>query len=315
MQLSDHVSRRVKLHDLYVLMAVVKAGSMRKAAEHLNTTQPSVSRSIADLERTIGVQLLDRNPRGVEPTEYGRALLDAGAAIFDDLRQAMKNIEFLSDPTSGQVRIGSNPFLASGFVSVLVERLSRRYPRMGFQIAAEPVETLCRRLIDRNLDLLITRRFGPVEDERFEFNFLFDDSTFFVVAGAQSPWARRRKINLAELVNECWVLPRPEAGTGLPAMEAFRSHGLAYPTATVVADNAQVRVSLLATGRFLTIFPASVLQFSPTRTELRVLPVKLPNGHIAVGIVTLKNRSLNPVTRLLIEHARETARPLSKLKR
>ena len=87
MQPSDHVGRRMKLQDLYVLMAVVQAGSMRKAAVQLNTNQPSISRSIAELEHTLGVQLLDRNPHGVEPTQYGRALLDCGAAVFDDLHQ------------------------------------------------------------------------------------------------------------------------------------------------------------------------------------------------------------------------------------
>ena len=99
MQLSDRIGRRIKLHDLHVLMGVVQAGSMSKAAQVLNTTQPAISRSIADLEHTIGVRLLDRGRQGVEPTEYGRALLDGGVAMFDDLRQAVARIEFLADPT------------------------------------------------------------------------------------------------------------------------------------------------------------------------------------------------------------------------
>ena len=80
MQLSDRIGLRIKLHDLHVLIAVVQAGSMGKAATHLNTTQPAVSRSIAELEDAIGVRLLDRNPQGVEPTTFGRALLDGGTA-------------------------------------------------------------------------------------------------------------------------------------------------------------------------------------------------------------------------------------------
>src|SRR5712672_2446517 len=95
MQVSDRIGRRLKLQDLHVLMAVVQAGSMNKAAALLNTGQSAISRSIAELERTIGVRLLDRNPQGVEPTEYGRTLLNGGLAAFDDLRQALKNIEFL----------------------------------------------------------------------------------------------------------------------------------------------------------------------------------------------------------------------------
>src|SRR5436309_12067521 len=107
MQLSDRIGNRMKLQDLHVLMTVVQAGSMGKAAQLLNTTQPNVSRSIAELEHTLGVRLLDRHRQGIEPTEYGRALLDCGAAVFDDLRHGMKNIESLADPTAGEVRIGS----------------------------------------------------------------------------------------------------------------------------------------------------------------------------------------------------------------
>src|ERR1700736_3990987 len=106
MQLSDRIGRRMKLQDLHVLMTVVQAGSMGKAAERLNTAQPAISRAIAELEHTLGVRLLDRHRQGVEPTEYGRALLNCGAAVFDELRQGVKNIEFLTDPTAGQVRIG-----------------------------------------------------------------------------------------------------------------------------------------------------------------------------------------------------------------
>jgi DNA-binding transcriptional LysR family regulator len=97
----------MKLRDLHILMAVAQAGSMNKAAVVLNMTQPAVSRSIAELERALGVSLLDRNAQGVSPTAYGRALLDGGTAVFDDLHQAVKNIEFLADPAAGEVRIGS----------------------------------------------------------------------------------------------------------------------------------------------------------------------------------------------------------------
>src|ERR1700704_3499525 len=175
MQLSDRIGRSMKLHNLHVLMAVVQAGSMNKAAILLNTTQPAVSKSIAELERTVGVRLLDRNAQGVEPTAYGRALLDGGAAVFDDLRQAVRNIEFLADPTAGEVRIGSNPFLAASFVSAVVERLSRRYPRVVFHVVAKEVEILHRELNERNLDLLVASRFGPFPDEHVEFEALFDD--------------------------------------------------------------------------------------------------------------------------------------------
>src|SRR6185437_8385741 len=144
MQLSDRIGRRMKLYELHVLMAVIQAGSMNKAAALLNTGQSAISRSIAELEQALGVRLLDRNPQGVEPTEYGRALFAGGTAVFDDLRQAVKNIEFLADPAGGEVRIGSSALLAASFVSGLIDRLSRRYPRIVFHLVSGYVDTLHR---------------------------------------------------------------------------------------------------------------------------------------------------------------------------
>jgi DNA-binding transcriptional LysR family regulator len=310
MQSDDRIGHRIRLHDLRVLMAVAQAGSMRKAAVLLNTTQPAVSRSIAELEHSVGVRLLDRTPQGVEPTACGRALLDGGTAMFDDLRQAVKNIEFLTDPTVGEVRIGCNLFLATSFVSAVVDRLSQRYPRVVFHVTASDTETLRRELNERSVDLLVARRFGPITDERLGYEFLFDD-TYVVAAGAQSPWARRRRVELAELTNESWTLPPAESLIGSIATEAFRARGLGYPRVTVVTGAPQMRIGLLATGRFLTIFPASALKFPAVRLEIKVLPVELSKTRVPNGIVTLKNRTLGPIVQLFIHGAREVAKRLA----
>jgi DNA-binding transcriptional LysR family regulator len=310
---SDRLERRMKLHNLHVLMTVVQTGSMGKAAERLNTVQPAISRSIAELEDALGVRLLDRHRQGVEPTKYGRALLDCGVSVFDDLRQGLRNIEFLADPAAGEVRIGCTPLLAASFVSAVVDRLGRRYPRIVFHLVTGQVEALHRELSERNVDLLAARRFGPIADERLSFEFLFDDS-FVVVAGAQHPWARRRKIDLEELGKVAWVLPPPESVVGSVAMEAFRARGIDYPRPSAVTVSPDVRMSLLATGRFLTIVPASALRFPAARPEIKVLPIELPMACLPVGIVILKNRTLSPVARLFIEQAHEVAKPLAKRK-
>jgi DNA-binding transcriptional LysR family regulator len=313
MQLSDRIGRRMKLHDLHVLMAVVQAGSMGKAAERLNTSQPNISRSIAELEHTLGVRLLDRHREGVEPTKYGRALLDCGAAVFDDLRQGVNNIEFLTDATAGEVRIGSIP-VAANFVSAVVDRLSRSYPRIVFHVIAAQTEALHAELRARNVDLLVARRLGHFAEERFGFDMLYDD-TYVVVAGARNPWVGRRKVELAELMGASWVLPPPESAIGMVVLEAFRASGLDVPRSSVVTLSREVQMNLLATGRFLAMSPASVLKLSGALLDLRALPVDMPLARAPIGIVTLKTRTLSSVARLFIDHAREVAKPLTKKKR
>src|SRR5437660_5964432 len=108
----DRTLRRLKLADLRLLHAVVQWGGMAKAAAHLNISQPAVSKAIAALEHTLGVRLLERHSQGVEPTVYGRALLKGGIAVFDELKQSLKQIEFLADPTAGELRIGCTEPLA-----------------------------------------------------------------------------------------------------------------------------------------------------------------------------------------------------------
>src|SRR5688500_18664182 len=100
------IGRRLRLRDLHVFMEVVRSGSMAKAAARLGVSQPAVSEVIAALEHALRVRLFDRSAQGVEPTVYGRALLKRGAAAFDELKQGVKDIEALADPSAGELRIG-----------------------------------------------------------------------------------------------------------------------------------------------------------------------------------------------------------------
>src|SRR5216684_9058658 len=119
----DRIGRRVKLRDLHVLLAVAQSGSMSKAAERLAVSHPVVSKTIADLENTLGVRLFDRTARGAEPTRFGLAFLDCGVAVFDDLRRGVRQIEFLADPAAGELWIGAvTPFM-DGIVMAAIESL------------------------------------------------------------------------------------------------------------------------------------------------------------------------------------------------
>ena len=307
MELFDRVAYRLKLRDVRLLHAVVRLKSMAKAAAHLHMSQPAVSKAVAELEHVLGVRLLDRSRQGVAPTQYGQALLDCGAAMFDDLRQGVQRIEFLADPAGGEVRLGCHPFMAVSFAAAVVDRLSRSHPRIVFRLVIAEAEKLLYELSERNVDLLITRKWSPIADERMSFEPLFEES-FVVVAGAHHPWARRRRISLAELMGEAWILPPPDTGFGVVVAEAFRSCGLDYPRATVETTPPEVRISLLTTGRFLTIFPASALRFPSKRPGLKALPVELPIAHVPSGIVTLNNRTLSPVASLVIQAARALAK-------
>jgi DNA-binding transcriptional LysR family regulator len=307
MQASERIGRRIRLQDLHILMTVVEAGSMGKAADRLHTSQPAISNSIAKLEHALGVRLLDRHSQGIEPTRHGHALLDCGRAVFDELRQGIKNVELLDDPTTGEVRIGCNPVIAASFVPALIDKMSRRYPRIVFHLTTALTTNLYHQLTNREVDFLITRRFGPITGVQLDFEFLFDDP-FVVAAGATNRWVGRRKLVLADLVDETWLLPARDSAFGSVAIEAFRASGVAYPRVVVVSDSPEVRSRLLPMGRFLTIWSGWAVRCLGARSAVKILPVELPIESQPNGIVTLQNRSLSPVAQLVIQHARELAK-------
>jgi DNA-binding transcriptional LysR family regulator len=297
------------LRDLHVLFAVVQCGSMAKAAKQLTMSQPAVSKAIADLEDVLRVRLLDRSSRGIEPTLYAQALLKRGSVAFDELRQGIRDMAFLADPTAGEIRISAPETVISGLLSAGIDRLSRSHPQIGVHVVSESSMSLeFRELRARNVDLMLARLPGAFAADDVDIEILFDDPSR-VAVGARSRWSGRRKVTLAELANEPWIIS-PTPATGAMINEAFKAQGLKTPRERVSTTSVLLRNHLLATGRFLSVLPASVLQHNAKQWSLKALPIDLGVKPRAVAIVTLKNRTLSPVVQLLIEQLRAAAKTL-----
>jgi DNA-binding transcriptional LysR family regulator len=207
------IGRRLRLRDLHVLFMVADRGSMARAAAELGISQPAVSDVIASLELSLGVSLFDRSPQGVELTRYGHALLKRSLAAFDELKQGIRDIEFLSDPTKGELRIGCSESIAV-ILLPFIERFSRHHPRVvvyvdnivpavfaqGAQRALAPGLAELR---DRKVDLIVGRMHGSFTHEALgddlEVETLFDDP-LVIATGLQTKWARRRRVALDDLI-------------------------------------------------------------------------------------------------------------------
>jgi DNA-binding transcriptional LysR family regulator len=233
MQWDARIGRKIKLRDLHILLAVVQAGSMAKAGTQLAVSQPAVSKAISEMEHALGVSLLDRGSRGVEPTRYGRALIKRSLAVFDELRQGIKEIEFLSDPTVGEMSIGSTEPLSAGLVSTVIDRLSSQNPLMSFHVVQGDPATLLRYLGERKVEVALARMSDGRIDEHMNADILYEDAAV-VVVGAQSRWIRRRQIALSDPVNERWVLSPPDSIFGLVMVKAFHDNGLEPPRGAVI---------------------------------------------------------------------------------
>jgi len=309
MQQLSQIGRRLKLRQLEILSAVADCGTMGKAAERLAISQPVISKAIADLERMLGVRLFDRSAQGVEATAYGRTLLKWSVAVFDDLRQGMREIEFLSDPTTGHLRVGCGGAMIEGILPVILIRLRRRHPRLTFEVTqANTGDVLYRELRERNVDLIMGRTGTRDLEDDLNAENLFDEP-LFVVAGRCNPWAHRRRVKLADLIDEPWILPRSEVARATIA-ETFAACGLQVPRAEVICSSIHMHSALLAEGRFLAMRPASVLRFGAKDRSIKVLPIKLPALPRPVGVITLKDKMISPVAQGFIECARDASKSM-----
>jgi DNA-binding transcriptional LysR family regulator len=308
MSWSNRIGRRLKLQDLNVLLTVVEAGTMSKAAALLNTTQPSVSRSIADLERTLGVPLLERTSRGVSATTYGAELLRTGTTVFNELRHGVEAIAQLADPGSGEVRITGNEPIIMGIVSGTLARLRQTHP--GISIRADRSATRTQQLIalrERTADLVISRLTPDIEPDIVVEQLYVEKS--HVVTGVSNPIWRRRKLSLDELIDLPWTLPLPDTLIGAALVKSFAEHGVAYPRRGAFG-HALMNFTLASTGQFLAIVPESVLRFSSFGSTLKVVRVACPLGPWPVGIMRLAARPVSPVTERFIATARQLATTL-----
>ena len=271
MQWTDRLGYRLKLRDLHILLAVVESGSMNKAAQRLAVSPPVVSKAIADIEHTFGVRMLDRTPRGVEPTIHGRALLDSGITAFDALKQGARQIEFLSNPTVGEVRVGCSEPFAAGLLPAIVERMGRQYPGIVCHVVQTPsAPTLeFRELRERRVDLVVARFDKSIAGD-LEAKVFYHEQ-LYIVAGRRSKWARRQRIALAELVNEPWVMtPADTLPTGL-FERAFERCNVPLPKPAVVSLSIHLRNALLPSGRYLGVLPGSLLRYGVLRDKVKVL--------------------------------------------
>jgi DNA-binding transcriptional LysR family regulator len=257
----DRIGRRLKFKDLQMLLAVVEAGGIGKAADRLNYSQPAVSKAIAGLEHAFGKRLLERGRKGIELTSYGDALVKCGSAVFDEIRRGLANIEFLADPTAGKVRVGCTESVSTGLVTSVIDRLARQHPCIEFQVDVSNATVINEDLLGRKLDFVIAQAgMVPVDHDRLQTETLYNDR-LVIVSGARHPAANKRRIRIADL--------------------AATTH------------SAYGRIFLAAKGHFLTLIPTVMLHVQMKRMSLKVLPIKLRGNSRPIGVVTLKNRVLH----------------------
>jgi DNA-binding transcriptional LysR family regulator len=183
---------------------------------------------------------------------------------------------------------------------------------MTFHLVVDNTDALYGEMAERNIELMISRFAGPSPEVHSE-EVLFHDS-LVVVTGVDNPLTRRRKIELADLLDEPWILQPLHTYFGSLVDEAFRAVGLVPPRPKISTISHLLRSELLPTGRYLTVVPAFWVRLPRRNPSLRVLPVELPNTRRPIAIFSLKDRSPSPLAQLFIDSVRALTSPLTRMR-
>ena len=283
---------------LLIFRSVARAGSISGAARELGWTQPAVSQHLRALERSAGCTLLLRGAGGVELTEPGRVLLARADALAGELHMAEEELADLTALRRGRVRLAAYPSAAATLVPRAVAGLRSRHPDIDVELTeAEPPEALgLLSAGDADLALVFSYDGAPPAGDvaGLAWRPLGQEPVALVVA-ADHPAARRRRLTLADLAGEPWIV----------GCERCRAHALLVcaragfePRVRHVSDDYVVVQNLVAVGLGVTLLPRSALDaFSHPGVAVRE---HASYGARSFGIVHRQGAELVPATAALV---------------
>lgn len=284
------IGDRVRLRELRILHAVIRAGSMAKAAAALSMTQPAVSQAIATLEAALGVPLLERSAAGVTPTEFGETILRHALEAMDALSEGVREVASLADPAQGRIVVGtSESYIAGGVLARAIGALVARYPRIRIDVVESNTAAMqFEDLRQRRVDVMLGRIALANLPEDLHADILLDEA-LLLVAGAQNAWARDPGLGLADLAGKPWVLAPAGSAVHDLVAAAFHDQGVTMPPVAVTTYSMTLRLQLLVSGPYVTAFPDSLVRHNAARWDLAVMPLALGRP-LPVTALTLRTR-------------------------
>ncbi len=261
----------MELRQLRHFVAVVDKGNLSRAADRVAISQPALTRSIKNLEETLGVELLERKPRGVVPTEAGVALYHHAKMVLNDCARLTTDVRAFQRGLSGTVQVGIAAMFASHIVDSVALELSAKQPGVSMVISQGFFEELVRELIDGRLDLMFSNFPAVAMPAEVTVETLYSVVSSIVV-GDGHPLFKRRNIGKTDLVEQRWVVAdQPHAKDFLE--QFFARDGLPVPRAVVRTNSLGLMMSLLTSGQFITAMPEHLLAREFAARTVRRLPL------------------------------------------
>lgn len=295
----------MKLSQLRNLIAVAEAGTVRQAANTLNLSQSSVTKSIQQLEQSLGVELLHRTPQGVIPTAAGAALIARAKVIEGELRQARNDVETAQGAAVGEIKVSASPTVSVGLLPRAIVNFRRTRPRVSFHIEEGVYPDVLPALRTGELDMAVCLVPERPHDEELEFDTILQDYLTPAVR-ADHPLTRSRQV-LADLIGQDWIIYRRNRSGRDIVAHTFTANGLEPPKNVVECTSFACTMALVENGDFVTLLPTQIFAGRPRRTGITPLFMASSMPPWNVAVITRARHRLSPVCLAFLHELTRTA--------
>lgn len=291
---------RLKIRQLLLLSALGDTGNLRRAASDLGMTQPAATKLLHELEAALNVDLFERSRRGMKPTVFGEAMIRRARALLTDLDAVRDEIAALSEGSLGTLALGTNSSTASELVPRAVAALLDRHPGVGISVVEGTNDMLMAMLRRGELDMIVGRVMGGAAMDEVDLRVLHEDE-FMVVCGPQHPLLKMKRIALADLTRQRWILPKSTAPVRQRLDILFAELAGGRPRNAIESTSLLTNLALLQESNMVTVMPADLVRQFSRSGLVKTLPVSLPGLLFPVALITRVNRSSTPVADAFIE--------------
>ena len=276
---------------LEIVAAVVSTGGLTEAAQLLGRSQPSLSRTLSDLEKRLGSPLFEPGRRPLRPTEFGRLLADAGQRVLDARMDATEMVSRYRNGHVGNLRIGGSPFFLDGVVAPMLADFQRQTPQVRIAQSYGYLDDLSARLLAGTLDLAICPVGAGFDLAGLEFEPILP-GTNVIACRAGHPLTRARGITPLQIGTFPWIAPPPDSPLHADLLNAVASIG-AEAEVTYSGGSLSAVLSILAGTDALTILPYSVV-FLRRREGIEALSLKIAHPDRTLGLLYRQGREALP---------------------
>lgn len=299
------MSANIDVARLRQLASIVRERSFSKAAEAIGISQPALSKNIRSLERSLGVQLLERGRFGALPTAFGLALVRHADAIDAELRNAVEEVDALRAARSGHTCVGCGPSEATRLLPIALNRLRARAPGISVTVLYGLNEALMPMVKHGEVDFAISSIPPRASDSDLRQIRLHEDRAAVIVRSGHPLLKRRGPLTAHHLLDQQWILARQHELERRALDDVFMESGLAPPQVSLETTSAVLMKTMVMQSDLLTFLPRELVFWEERAGLLSALKLAAPSWQRIVGLTIRARGVINPAAEALIESLRE----------